>query len=95
VHVVGSGGGLGRQYALDLARRGARVVINDLGGSARGEGANHHAAGTVVNEIKQAGEEAGEHSHTVEQAHVCMSQLEVDLRRHHVVILRCCISGEL
>ena len=53
----GSGNGLGRQYALDLARRGALVVVNDLGGSTRGEGANHRAADTVVAEIKAAGGE--------------------------------------
>lgn len=56
--VTGSGGGLGRQYALDLARRGCKIVVNDLGGSTRGEGANTSAADAVVAEIKQAGGEA-------------------------------------
>ena len=55
---AGSGNGLGRQYAIDLARRGARVVVNDLGGSTRGEGADTRAADKVVAEIKAAGGEA-------------------------------------
>lgn len=54
----GAGGGLGRQYALDLARRGAKVVVNDLGGSARGDGANSAAADKVVSEIRSFGGEA-------------------------------------
>ena len=53
--VTGAGGGLGRAYALGLARRGARVVVNDLGGSTQGEGANASAADRVVAEIREAG----------------------------------------
>jgi len=56
--VTGAGGGLGKQYALDLAARGAKVVVNDLGGSTKGEGADTRAADKVVNEIKAAGGEA-------------------------------------
>lgn len=53
--VTGAGRGLGRLYALDLAGRGAAVVVNDLGGSMRGDGSDASVADTVVEEITQAG----------------------------------------
>lgn len=56
--ITGAGGGLGRTYALELARRGARVVVNDLGGSVDGTGASTKAADVVVDEIADAGGEA-------------------------------------
>jgi NAD(P)-dependent dehydrogenase (short-subunit alcohol dehydrogenase family) len=56
--VTGAGGGLGRQHALELARRGAKVVVNDLGGSMDGSGGSSDAAQAVVAEIKAAGGEA-------------------------------------
>ena len=56
--VTGAGGGLGRCHALELARRGAKVVINDLGGSVDGSGGSSEAAGKVVDEIKALGGEA-------------------------------------
>ena len=55
--VTGAGGGLGREYALELARRGAKVVVNDLGGARDGTG-HSDAALKVVEEIKAAGGEA-------------------------------------
>ncbi|KQU88749.1 3-hydroxyacyl-CoA dehydrogenase [Variovorax sp. Root318D1] len=56
--VTGAGGGLGRQHALALAARGAKVVVNDLGGTGDGSGASVSAAQAVVDEIKAAGGEA-------------------------------------
>ena len=56
--VTGAGGGLGRQHALELARRGAKVVVNDLGGTMDGSGGSSDAAQKVVAEIEAAGGEA-------------------------------------
>ncbi|HSJ58559.1 MAG TPA: MaoC/PaaZ C-terminal domain-containing protein [Anaerolineae bacterium] len=56
--VTGAGGGLGRVYALELARRGARVVVNDLGGTRDGTGQSARAADAVVQEIVDAGGQA-------------------------------------
>lgn len=53
--VTGAGGGLGREYALTLAKEGASVVVNDLGGARDGTGAGSAMADQVVNEIKDAG----------------------------------------
>ena len=53
--VTGAGGGLGRQHALALAARGAKVVVNDLGGRLDGQGGTPSAALAVVEEIRAAG----------------------------------------
>ncbi len=56
--VTGAGGGLGRSHALLLASRGAKVVVNDIGGSVDGTGTDQSAAQKVVDEIRAAGGEA-------------------------------------
>ncbi len=56
--VTGAGGGLGREHALEFARRGARVVVNDLGGAVDGSGGSVTAAEAVVAEIEALGGEA-------------------------------------
>ena len=56
--VTGAGGGLGREHALALAARGARVLVNDLGGTRDGSGGSASAAQAVVDEIRAAGGEA-------------------------------------
>lgn len=70
--VTGAGGGLGRCHALALAERGAKVVVNDLGGDVHGEGGSVSAAQKVVDEITAAGGEAMAHG-----ANVCnMDEVE-------------------
>ena len=64
--VTGAGRGLGRLYALDLAKRGASVVVNDLGGTMGGDGADASVADQVVDEIKQAGGRAVASHHSVD-----------------------------
>ena len=66
--VTGAGGGLGKTYALLLASRGAKVVVNDLGGNLRGEAAaaQVHPADAVVAEIKAAGGQAVANKDSVE-----------------------------
>jgi NAD(P)-dependent dehydrogenase (short-subunit alcohol dehydrogenase family) len=56
--VTGAGQGLGRSHAIELAKRGAKVVVNDLGGAKDGTGASSEAARAVVEEITAAGGEA-------------------------------------
>ncbi|HTE52695.1 MAG TPA: SDR family NAD(P)-dependent oxidoreductase [Kofleriaceae bacterium] len=64
--VTGAGNGLGRSHALLLASRGAKVVVNDLGGGIRGEGQSQSAADRVVEEITAAGGQAVADYHSVE-----------------------------
>jgi NAD(P)-dependent dehydrogenase (short-subunit alcohol dehydrogenase family) len=65
VIVTGAGGGLGRCHALEFARRGAQVVVNDLGGSVSGEGGSPGPAQQVADEITGLGGEAVADANTV------------------------------
>ncbi|KAI2606871.1 NAD(P)-binding protein [Hypoxylon fragiforme] len=67
VVVTGAGGGLGKAYATFFASRGAKVVVNDLGGSFKGEGKSSKAADVVVDEIKAAGGQAVANYDSVEE----------------------------
>lgn len=63
--VTGAGNGLGRSYALELARRGAKVVVNDLGGARDGSGVSTEVANDVVAQIEEIGGEAIAHGANV------------------------------
>jgi NAD(P)-dependent dehydrogenase (short-subunit alcohol dehydrogenase family) len=63
--VTGAGGGLGRSHAMLLASRGAKVVVNDIGGSVTGEGSDSGPAETVAREIRDAGGESVADTNTV------------------------------
>ncbi|WP_434662521.1 SDR family NAD(P)-dependent oxidoreductase [Paraburkholderia sp. A3BS-1L] len=68
VVVTGSGGGIGRDIALAMARQGAKVVVNDVGASLSGEGHNDGPAQAVVNEIAALGGEATANTDSVAEA---------------------------
>ena len=74
--VTGAGGGLGRQHALALAARGARVVVNDLGGTVDGNGGTPKAAQAVVDEIRAAGGEAIANGASVTDAPAVQAMVE-------------------
>jgi 3-hydroxyacyl-CoA dehydrogenase/3a,7a,12a-trihydroxy-5b-cholest-24-enoyl-CoA hydratase len=91
--VTGAGNGLGRSHALLLASRGAKVVVNDLGGSFKGEGKSSAAADAVVEEIKKAGGEAVANYDSVEDgAKIVQSALDhfkqIDIVINNAGILR-------
>merc|ERR1719282_130773 len=66
VVITGAGAGLGKAYALEFASRGAKVVVNDLGGSGTGQGSSSKAADAVVEEIKAMGGTAVANYNSVE-----------------------------
>jgi NAD(P)-dependent dehydrogenase (short-subunit alcohol dehydrogenase family) len=86
--VTGAGNGLGRRYALDLAARGAKVVVNDLGGTRDGTGGSVSAAQAVVDEIVAAGGEAMANGASVTDAEAVQALVdEVKARWGRVDIL--------
>ncbi|MBD8124082.1 SDR family oxidoreductase [Pseudomonas lutea] len=93
VIVTGAGGGLGRAHALLFARHGARVIVNDLGGSAHGEGANASAADRVVAEIRdERGEAVANHDSVTDGDKIVQNALDtygrVDVVVNNAGILR-------
>jgi NAD(P)-dependent dehydrogenase (short-subunit alcohol dehydrogenase family) len=95
--ITGAGGGLGRQYALLLASRGARVVVNDIGGSVSGDGFDAAAAGAVVDEIRELGGEAVADSHSVTSPEGGQAIIDTALRawgRVDIVINNAGIVGD-
>jgi NAD(P)-dependent dehydrogenase (short-subunit alcohol dehydrogenase family) len=78
--ITGAGGGLGKQYALLLASRGARIVVNDTGGSVTGDGSNVEAAKVAAEEIRQRGGEAVADSHSVTSPEGGMAIIDTALR---------------
>ncbi len=78
--VTGAGGGLGRQHALALAARGAKVVVNDLGGTLAGDGGTPKAAQAVVDEIRAAGGAAIASGASVTDAAAVQAMVDETLR---------------
>jgi len=78
--ITGAGGGLGKQYALLLASRGARIVVNDTGGSVTGDGSNVEAAKVAAEEIRQRGGEAVADSDSVTSPEGGMAIIDTALR---------------
>ncbi|MGD1348051.1 SDR family NAD(P)-dependent oxidoreductase [Mycobacterium seoulense] len=95
--ITGAGGGLGRQYALLLASRGARVVVNDIGSSVTGDGSDAAVAGVVVDEIRRQGGEAVADSHSVTTPEGAEAIIDTALRawgRVDIVINNAGIVGD-
>lgn len=74
VLITGAGGGLGREYALAFAARGAAVVVNDLGGDAKGDGSSRSSADEVVAEIRATGGKAVANYESVENGEKLVKQ---------------------
>ncbi|WP_417231291.1 SDR family NAD(P)-dependent oxidoreductase [Brevundimonas sp.] len=79
--VTGAGGGLGRSHALALAARGARVVVNDLGGARDGSGGSSSAAEAVVAEIEAAGGQAMANAASVTDVAAVQAMVEATMER--------------
>jgi NAD(P)-dependent dehydrogenase (short-subunit alcohol dehydrogenase family) len=79
--VTGSGNGIGKGYALELAKRGAKVVVNDLGGTVDGSGGSLSAADAVVQEIEAAGGEAMANGANVAKQEDVKAMVEVTMEK--------------
>ena len=95
--VTGAGGGLGKQYALLLAARGARIVVNDTGGSVAGDGSNIEAAHAAAEEIRRQGGQAVADTHSVTSPEGGQAIIDTALRawgRVDIVINNAGIVGD-
>ena len=95
--ITGAGGGLGKQYALLLSSRGARVVVNDIGGSVTGDGSDAATAGAVVDEIRELGGQAVADTHCVTSSEGGQAIIDTALRawgRVDIVINNAGIVGD-
>ncbi|MEL7128328.1 MAG: SDR family NAD(P)-dependent oxidoreductase [Pseudomonadota bacterium] len=93
--VTGAGGGLGRCHALELARRGAKVVINDLGGAMDGSGGNSAAAEAVVAEIEAMGGEAMANGSSVSDDAGVQKMIDDTMARFGRIDILICNAGIL
>lgn len=96
--VTGAGGGLGREYALLLARRGAKVIVNDYGGSLDGQKGTISRAQTVVNEIQAEGGQAMADGHDVSQHGEVKSMVEDAVKAFgtiHILVNNAGTAGQL
>jgi len=81
VAITGAGAGIGREHAVLAAKEGARVVVNDLGGSRDGAGADQKVADQVVNEIKEAGGDAVGHYEDISQTEGANSLIQAGVEK--------------
>ncbi|HOZ95133.1 MAG TPA: SDR family NAD(P)-dependent oxidoreductase, partial [Ottowia sp.] len=93
--VTGAGGGLGRLHALALAERGARVVVNDLGGAVDGSGGSATAAERVVEEIRARGGQAIASGASVTDAQAMQAMVQQALDTWGRVDVLVCNAGIL
>ena len=93
--VTGAGGGLGRSHALLLAREGAAVVVNDLGGARDGTGAGHGMADQVVEEIRAAGGKAVADYGSVSDEHDAAAMVQSAVKNFGALDICICNAGIL
>ena len=76
VLITGAGGGIGREHALEFGRRGAKVVVNDLGSDVRGDGASDLAASVAAEIVKHGGSAVSNNLSAVSYTHLTLPTIE-------------------